>query len=180
MLDAVASLVTLRQLSVAARNLTEIAGQKFPDFSPVPGPQLGGCSLIFADREPSFVDCAVSPTMTLRKQKTHTPLSARLLVPKNILVMWSYRRDPEPFDSGESTLSELDESESGSGSGIEVDPNLPYPGIAPIALRYLSQTTRPRSWCLALISNPYPLHMHTFFTCLQGKVGIVEGRNVAV
>ncbi|XP_063917201.1 voltage-dependent T-type calcium channel subunit alpha-1H-like [Zophobas morio] len=86
----------------------------------------------------------------------------------------SYRRDPEPFDSGESTLSELDESESGSGSGIEVDPNLPYPGIAPIALRYLSQTTRPRSWCLALISNPYPLHMHTFFTCLQGKVGIVE------
>nr|XP_015838484.1 PREDICTED: voltage-dependent T-type calcium channel subunit alpha-1G isoform X2 [Tribolium castaneum] len=67
----------------------------------------------------------------------------------------NFRREQEPFDSGESTLSELDESESGSGSGIEVDPNLPYPGIAPIALRYLSQTTRPRSWCLALISNPW-------------------------
>ncbi|KAL3273045.1 hypothetical protein HHI36_014501 [Cryptolaemus montrouzieri] len=52
------------------------------------------------------------------------------------------------------------ESESGSGGscGIEIDPNLPYPGIAPIALRYLSQTTRPRSWCLALISNPYPFY----------------------
>ncbi|KAJ8986109.1 hypothetical protein NQ317_005579 [Molorchus minor] len=48
------------------------------------------------------------------------------------------------------------ESESGSGSAVDVDPNLPYPGIAPVTLRYLSQTTRPRSWCLALISNPYP------------------------
>ncbi|XP_068915162.1 voltage-dependent T-type calcium channel subunit alpha-1G-like [Tenebrio molitor] len=67
----------------------------------------------------------------------------------------NYRREAEPFDSGDSTLSELDESESGSGSGIEGDPNLPYPGIAPIALGYLSQTTRPRSWCLALISNPW-------------------------
>ncbi|XP_060523056.1 voltage-dependent T-type calcium channel subunit alpha-1H-like [Cylas formicarius] len=66
-------------------------------------------------------------------------------------------RDVDVFDSGDSTLSDLDESESGSGSGVDVDPNLPYPGIAPVALRYLSQTTRPRSWCLALISNPYPL-----------------------
>lgn len=48
------------------------------------------------------------------------------------------------------------ESESGSGSGVDGDPNLPYPGMPPYALRYLSQTTRPRSWCLALISNPYP------------------------
>lgn len=33
---------------------------------------------------------------------------------------------------------------------------LPYPGFVPIALRYLDQTTRPRNWCLALITNPYP------------------------
>ncbi|KAK4874828.1 hypothetical protein RN001_014188 [Aquatica leii] len=68
------------------------------------------------------------------------------------------RRDPEPTDSADSTMSDIDESES--GSGIEVNPNIPYPGIAPIALGYLSQTTRPRSWCLALISNPYPLHTY--------------------
>lgn len=49
----------------------------------------------------------------------------------------------------------VSDSESGSGD-VEMDPNLPYPGIAPVALRYLTQTTRPRSWCLALISNPYP------------------------
>ncbi|CAG9864964.1 unnamed protein product [Phyllotreta striolata] len=73
-------------------------------------------------------------------------------------------RDVNVFDSGESTLSEMDESESGSssvssGSGsesaINIDPNLPYPGIAPVTLSYLSQTTRPRSWCLALVSSPW-------------------------
>ncbi|CAH1116001.1 unnamed protein product [Phaedon cochleariae] len=67
-------------------------------------------------------------------------------------------RDPvDVFDSGDSTLSDLEDSESGSGSGsgVEIDPNLPYPLIAPIALGYLSQTTRPRNWCLALISNPW-------------------------
>ncbi|XP_031353487.1 voltage-dependent T-type calcium channel subunit alpha-1G isoform X1 [Photinus pyralis] len=51
--------------------------------------------------------------------------------------------------------SSSNSKESESGSGIEVNPNIPYPGIAPIALGYLSQTTRPRSWCLALISNPW-------------------------
>ncbi|XP_050308824.1 voltage-dependent T-type calcium channel subunit alpha-1G-like isoform X2 [Anthonomus grandis grandis] len=76
-------------------------------------------------------------------------------------------RDADAFDSGDSTLSDLDESESYSGSGsngsensgseagITGDPNLPYPGIVPVTLKYLSQTTRPRSWCLALISNPW-------------------------
>ncbi|XP_044733601.1 voltage-dependent T-type calcium channel subunit alpha-1G-like [Chrysoperla carnea] len=76
-----------------------------------------------------------------------------------------------PSESGESggAMSDLDSdsggcsggssSTSGSGSGgSSEDPanGLPYPGIAPIALRYLGQTTRPRNWCLALISNPYP------------------------
>lgn len=63
------------------------------------------------------------------------------------------------------------ESESGTGSAsvsgsasVDVDPNLPYPGIAPIALRYLSQTTRPRNWCLALISNPYPFYNTKYYT----------------
>lgn len=33
----------------------------------------------------------------------------------------------------------------------------PYPGFVPVALKYLDQNTRPRSWCLAMITNPYPL-----------------------
>lgn len=60
-------------------------------------------------------------------------------------------------DSGESTVSEIDESESAttSESAVNIDPNIPYPGIAPVTLRYLSQTTRPRSWCLALVSSSW-------------------------
>ncbi|XP_014476134.1 PREDICTED: voltage-dependent T-type calcium channel subunit alpha-1G isoform X2 [Dinoponera quadriceps] len=42
-----------------------------------------------------------------------------------------------------------DEEEEEEGEG------LPYPGFVPIALRYLEQTTRPRNWCLALITNPW-------------------------
>ncbi|KAK5850444.1 hypothetical protein PBY51_001325 [Eleginops maclovinus] len=37
------------------------------------------------------------------------------------------------------------------------DENLPYPAMAPVVFFYLKQTTRPRSWCLQLVSNPYPL-----------------------
>ncbi|XP_050514563.1 voltage-dependent T-type calcium channel subunit alpha-1G isoform X3 [Diabrotica virgifera virgifera] len=70
-----------------------------------------------------------------------------------------YRRGSrwELSESGESTVSDLDETESGttSESAANIDPNIPYPGIAPVTLRYLSQTTRPRSWCLALVSSSW-------------------------
>ncbi|KAL1497719.1 hypothetical protein ABEB36_008630 [Hypothenemus hampei] len=103
---------------------------------------------------------------------THCRSGSDSVIHRRSSVAIGLGRDVDAFDSGDSALSDLDESESGSAScsgsggsdesgsgsaaGIDGDPNLPYPGIAPIALRYLSQTTRPRSWCLALISNPYP------------------------
>lgn len=42
--------------------------------------------------------------------------------------------------------------------GSEIDPraDLPYPSYVPVSWYYLEQTTRPRNWCLWLISNPYP------------------------
>lgn len=43
-------------------------------------------------------------------------------------------------------------SETSSTSG---EPNLPYPGFPELALRYLAQDTRPRNWCLRLITNPW-------------------------
>uniref|UniRef100_A0A1B0BTT1 Uncharacterized protein n=1 Tax=Glossina palpalis gambiensis TaxID=67801 RepID=A0A1B0BTT1_9MUSC len=46
-----------------------------------------------------------------------------------------------------------DDGESSTSSG---EPNLPYPGFPAIALKYLTQDTRPRNWCLRLITNPYP------------------------
>lgn len=41
----------------------------------------------------------------------------------------------------------------------EFDPraDLPYPSYVPVSWYCLEQTTRPRNWCLWLISNPYPL-----------------------
>uniref|UniRef100_A0A8C9T7A2 Voltage-dependent T-type calcium channel subunit alpha-1H n=1 Tax=Scleropages formosus TaxID=113540 RepID=A0A8C9T7A2_SCLFO len=32
----------------------------------------------------------------------------------------------------------------------------PYPGLAPVVFFCLKQTSRPRSWCLRLVCNPYP------------------------
>ncbi|KAL9871929.1 ca[2+]-channel protein alpha[[1]] subunit T isoform 1-T4 [Glossina fuscipes fuscipes] len=45
-----------------------------------------------------------------------------------------------------------DDGESSTSSG---EPNLPYPGFPAIALKYLTQDTRPRNWCLRLITNPW-------------------------
>lgn len=36
------------------------------------------------------------------------------------------------------------------------DPQNPYPQYAPVTFFYLKQTARPRSWCLAIVSNKYP------------------------
>lgn len=50
------------------------------------------------------------------------------------------------------TASSCSGSETSSTSG---EPNLPYPGFPEYALRYLAQDTRPRNWCLRLITNPW-------------------------
>ncbi|KYQ53199.1 Voltage-dependent T-type calcium channel subunit alpha-1G [Trachymyrmex zeteki] len=58
--------------------------------------------------------------------------------------------DEDDDDDDDDDEDDDDEDEEEEGEG------LPYPGFIPIALRYLDQTTRPRNWCLALITNPYP------------------------
>ncbi|XP_011061774.1 PREDICTED: voltage-dependent T-type calcium channel subunit alpha-1G isoform X1 [Acromyrmex echinatior] len=55
--------------------------------------------------------------------------------------------DDDDDDDDDEDDDDEDEEEEGEG--------LPYPGFIPIALRYLDQTTRPRNWCLALITNPW-------------------------
>ncbi|XP_056221641.1 voltage-dependent T-type calcium channel subunit alpha-1G isoform X4 [Seriola aureovittata] len=42
--------------------------------------------------------------------------------------------------------------EEASASGAE---SLPYPTLAPVVFFYLKQTTRPRSWCLKMVCNPW-------------------------
>ncbi|KAG8179700.1 hypothetical protein JTE90_006606 [Oedothorax gibbosus] len=61
--------------------------------------------------------------------------------------------------SSTSTSSSSSSSCSCSASdSSEFDPraHLPYPAYVPISWYCLEQTTRPRNWCLWLISNPYP------------------------
>ncbi|XP_024872842.1 voltage-dependent T-type calcium channel subunit alpha-1G isoform X2 [Temnothorax curvispinosus] len=57
--------------------------------------------------------------------------------------------DDEDDDDDDDDEDDDDEDEEEEGEG------LPYPGFIPIVLRYLDQTTRPRNWCLALITNPW-------------------------
>lgn len=47
-------------------------------------------------------------------------------------------------------------AEEASACGGEA---LPYPSMAPVVFFYLKQTTRPRSWCLKMVSNPYPFKL---------------------
>ncbi|KAM4632297.1 voltage-dependent T-type calcium channel subunit alpha-1H [Discoglossus pictus] len=46
----------------------------------------------------------------------------------------------------------------GQGQGSEEEEQVPYPALAPTVFFWLKQTTRPRSWCLRLVCNPYPFH----------------------
>ena len=47
------------------------------------------------------------------------------------------------------------------GEGDEEDEELPYPDFQPVVFRCVKQTTRPRGWCLRVITWPYPFLYHT-------------------
>lgn len=47
-------------------------------------------------------------------------------------------------------------SDSPDGGDVE---GLPYPTLAPVVFFYMKQTTRPRSWCLKMVTNPYPFYV---------------------
>uniref|UniRef100_A0A8D2LG78 Ion transport domain-containing protein n=1 Tax=Varanus komodoensis TaxID=61221 RepID=A0A8D2LG78_VARKO len=48
------------------------------------------------------------------------------------------------------------DKEKDPGSGDSESEALPYPALAPVVFFYLSQHSRPRSWCLRMVCNPYP------------------------
>uniref|UniRef100_A0A8C2Y6R0 Calcium voltage-gated channel subunit alpha1 H n=1 Tax=Coturnix japonica TaxID=93934 RepID=A0A8C2Y6R0_COTJA len=68
-----------------------------------------------------------------------------------------------PRRSAEQPLDDAGSVPSGSPSrdpppdlASEEEEQVPYPALAPTAFFCLKQTTRPRSWCLRLVCNPYP------------------------
>ncbi|XP_055388606.1 uncharacterized protein LOC129617143 isoform X3 [Condylostylus longicornis] len=80
--------------------------------------------------------------------------------PNNIVNGRSTKRLPS-LSSADSTSSSSSScsgscSEDGDTSSTSSgEPNLPYPGFPAVALKYLTQDTRPRNWCLTLITNPW-------------------------
>jgi voltage-dependent calcium channel T type alpha-1G len=57
-----------------------------------------------------------------------------------------------------------DDDEEDDDDDDDDEEQLPYPGFIPIALKYLDQNTRPRNWCLRMITNPYPF-LSQFSSC---------------
>ena len=55
--------------------------------------------------------------------------------------------DAEQTDGGDNDDEDKDDEEND---------DLPYPGYVEKAFFYFLQTTRPRNWCLQLITWPYP------------------------
>lgn len=47
-------------------------------------------------------------------------------------------------------------AERGAELGADEEQRVPYPALAATVFFCLGQTTRPRSWCLRLVCNPYP------------------------
>lgn len=58
--------------------------------------------------------------------------------------------------SGDGGRSGSEDKEKDPGSGDSDGEALPYPALAPTVFFYLSQHSRPRSWCLKVVCNPYP------------------------
>ncbi|XP_073504542.1 voltage-dependent T-type calcium channel subunit alpha-1H isoform X2 [Phyllobates terribilis] len=76
--------------------------------------------------------------------------------------------DPgEDEDGGSAEKSALGSLGSGGsssrsreqGHGSEEGEQVPYPALAPTVFFWLKQTTRPRSWCLRLVCNPWFEHI---------------------
>lgn len=70
--------------------------------------------------------------------------------PSNVAVAFR----PPPRGARDSLSSSEDAGSLGVYSDEEDD--LPYPGFLAITWRCLHQTTAPRNYCLAMITNPYP------------------------
>lgn len=66
--------------------------------------------------------------------------------------------EEEEEDDGEDTEDDRDDDDC-MGADHNHQEQLPYPGFVAISMKYLDQKSRPRNWCLAMITNPYPFRL---------------------
>ena len=80
-------------------------------------------------------------------------------------------QEDEEDDDDEVVEEEEEEEEEEEGQDQEEveeeeeeDDGLPYPGFVPITLGFLTQYSKPRTFCLRMITNPYPFLLNIKFS----------------
>lgn len=105
------------------------------------------------------------------RQEDPTSSLPRTFIRLNDLSGGGERGADDEADEGaerrESTGCTVAEEAASAEGGGEA---LPYPSLAPVVFFYLKQTTRPRSWCLKMVCNPYPFILKALI-CLRHMAG---------
>lgn len=68
----------------------------------------------------------------------------------------AYEDEEEEEEDGDDSEDDRDDDDDCMGAEHNQQEDLPYPGFVSISMKYLDQKSRPRNWCLAMITNPYP------------------------
>ncbi|XP_029805117.1 voltage-dependent T-type calcium channel subunit alpha-1H, partial [Suricata suricatta] len=68
-------------------------------------------------------------------------------------------REEEPGSGADASPPESPAAERGAELGADEEQPVPYPALAATVFFCLGQTTRPRSWCLRLVCNPWFEHV---------------------
>uniref|UniRef100_A0A2S2PYV7 Voltage-dependent T-type calcium channel subunit alpha-1H n=1 Tax=Sipha flava TaxID=143950 RepID=A0A2S2PYV7_9HEMI len=67
--------------------------------------------------------------------------------------------DVEAYEEEEEDDEDSEDNRDDEDDCMDAEHNqreqLPYPGFVPVAMKYLDQNSRPRNWCLAMITNPW-------------------------
>ena len=93
------------------------------------------------------------------EQKTESmPKESRLYYKRSSIVSTDENSSLSQFERHIRIPSNSDPSHPNSQPNS--DEGLPYSTYMPISMYCLHQTSAPRSWCLKMISNPYPFHMN--------------------
>ncbi|XP_050548196.1 voltage-dependent T-type calcium channel subunit alpha-1G-like [Daktulosphaira vitifoliae] len=94
-----------------------------------------------------------------RRSNCNHGMLARSSSESDIVAVTGY---PGNLDMGKYEEEEDSEDDRDDDEYLEAERNqqeqLPYPGFIPISMKYLDQNSRPRNWCLAMITNPYPFY----------------------
>lgn len=143
-------------------------------YVPFPGllaPPLSRCPCLPPQGHALFLTCLLSSPKVLaaimtdgERREPFQPLASdEVRVP--IASSTTPGQAPQPGEEKDedalSACKSIQDSLASAGSSTrdaapDGDSQVPYPALATTVFFCLDQTTRPRSWCLRLVCNPYP------------------------